>query len=168
MHLTLTGTLRLADALSQLHVLLPVLDESKHYWQGPDEVDKLLRSGEGWLATHPDRELITRRYPAKRLSRVRSTRLAELGDDLPVTTLRDAGAHRRCRDRPSGHARSASATMPCSQSCVDLGATSVIDLGCGRARSRPAGADAHVHPGRRQRRVTRSLQIAAKRCTSTR
>jgi len=33
---------RLADALNQLHVLLPVLDESKHYWQGPDEVDKLL------------------------------------------------------------------------------------------------------------------------------
>jgi len=43
--LRLAGVMRLADALNQLHVLLPVLDESKHYWQGPDEVDKLLRSG---------------------------------------------------------------------------------------------------------------------------
>ena len=43
--LVLSGTRRLADALNQLHVLMPVLDESKHYWQGPDEVDKLLRGG---------------------------------------------------------------------------------------------------------------------------
>ena len=53
--LTLTGDVRLADALNQLHVLLPVLDESKHYWQGDDEVDKLLRSGGDWLAGHPSR-----------------------------------------------------------------------------------------------------------------
>ncbi|MEJ7741242.1 MAG: hypothetical protein WKF73_01105 [Nocardioidaceae bacterium] len=45
--LRLTGTVRLADALNQLHVLLPVLDESKHYWQGPDEVDKLHALGRG-------------------------------------------------------------------------------------------------------------------------
>ena len=83
-HLRLTGTVRLADALNQLHVLLPVLDESKHYWQGPDEVDKLLRSGEGWLATHPDAELITRRYLGRGsgLTRVALARLAELGDDV--------------------------------------------------------------------------------------
>ena len=60
------GVVRLADALNQLHVLLPVLDESKHYWQGPDEVDKLMRSGEGWLAGHPEAELITRRYLGRR------------------------------------------------------------------------------------------------------
>ena len=58
--------MRLADALNQLHVLLPVLDESKHYWQGPDEVDKLLRSGGEWLAAHPERELVTRRYLGRR------------------------------------------------------------------------------------------------------
>jgi 3' terminal RNA ribose 2'-O-methyltransferase Hen1 len=43
-------------------VLLPVLDDDKHYWVGPEEVDKLLRRGGEWLATHPDRELIARRY----------------------------------------------------------------------------------------------------------
>ncbi|RQX24146.1 3' terminal RNA ribose 2'-O-methyltransferase Hen1, partial [Micromonospora chalcea] len=64
--LTLTGTLRLADALNHLYVLLPVLDDAKHYWVAPDEVDKLLRAGAGWLAGHPERALITRRYLAHR------------------------------------------------------------------------------------------------------
>jgi 3' terminal RNA ribose 2'-O-methyltransferase Hen1 len=62
--LTLTGDVRLADALNQLYVLLPVLDDAKHYWVSPDEVDKLLRAGTGWLAGHPAKDLITRRYLA--------------------------------------------------------------------------------------------------------
>lgn len=64
--LVLEGELRLADALRQLYVLLPVLDDAKHYWVAPDEVDKLLRAGEGWLATHPEQKLITSRYLARR------------------------------------------------------------------------------------------------------
>ncbi len=63
---TLTGRVRLADALSHLYVLLPVLDNAKHYWVGSDEVAKLVRRGEGWLASHPERELIVRRYLASR------------------------------------------------------------------------------------------------------
>src|SRR6478735_9540777 len=59
---TLTGDVRLADALRQLYVLLPVLDDGKHYWVGDDEIAKLERAGEGWLAQHPERDLITRRY----------------------------------------------------------------------------------------------------------
>src|SRR5882724_4351281 len=75
----LSGTLRLSDALSQLYVLLPVLDGSKHYWISAEEVDKLLRAGEAWLPVHPDRELITRRYLGRRPTLVRSAlaRLAE-------------------------------------------------------------------------------------------
>jgi 3' terminal RNA ribose 2'-O-methyltransferase Hen1 len=64
--LRLQGDLRLAEALNHLYVLLPVLDDAKHYWVGPDEVDKLVRAGEGWLGSHPDRELISRRYLAHR------------------------------------------------------------------------------------------------------
>ncbi len=52
--LVLEGELRLADALRQLYVLLPVLDDAKHYWISPDEVDKLMRAGDGWLAAHPE------------------------------------------------------------------------------------------------------------------
>jgi 3' terminal RNA ribose 2'-O-methyltransferase Hen1 len=60
--LILKGTARVRDLLEHLFALLPVLDDDKHYWVGEDEVDKLLRRGGDWLAAHPDRELIARRY----------------------------------------------------------------------------------------------------------
>lgn len=82
----LEGELRLADALRQLYVLLPVLDDAKHYWVAPDEVDKLLRAGEGWLAEHPEQGLITSRYLSRRwgltrqaMQRLELVRLAESG-----------------------------------------------------------------------------------------
>ncbi|MFD0688911.1 3' terminal RNA ribose 2'-O-methyltransferase Hen1 [Actinomadura fibrosa] len=86
--LTLTGTMRLSDALNQLYVLLPVLDDAKHYWLAPDEVDKLIRAGEGWLAAHPDRGAITRRYLANRRGLVRAAlgRLAD-ADGAPEDAL---------------------------------------------------------------------------------
>jgi 3' terminal RNA ribose 2'-O-methyltransferase Hen1 len=88
---TLTGELRLADALTHLYVLLPVLDGAKHYWVDADEVDKLLRAGGEWLAAHPERELITRRYLAHRGAYVRTAleRLAE-ADEVEVAALDNA------------------------------------------------------------------------------
>ncbi|UGQ13836.1 3' terminal RNA ribose 2'-O-methyltransferase Hen1 [Yinghuangia sp. ASG 101] len=78
--LRLTGTFRVSRALRHLYVLLPVLDDAKHYWVSPEEVDKLLRAGEGWLADHPERTLITRRYLSRRpgLTRTALERLAEV------------------------------------------------------------------------------------------
>jgi hypothetical protein len=94
--LVLEGELRLADALRQLYVLLPVLDDAKHYWVAPDEVDKLLRAGEGWLAEHPEHKLITSRYLARRwgltrqaMQRLELVRLAE-SDDLQVEAIDNA------------------------------------------------------------------------------
>jgi 3' terminal RNA ribose 2'-O-methyltransferase Hen1 len=59
---TLSSTCKLSDLLTHLYVLIPVLDDEKHYWVGDEEVEKLLRHGEGWLDRHPEREVITRRY----------------------------------------------------------------------------------------------------------
>ncbi|MEY9931879.1 2-polyprenyl-3-methyl-5-hydroxy-6-metoxy-1,4-benzoquinol methylase [Catenulispora sp. GP43] len=85
MKLTLTGTLRLSEALSHLFVLLAALDGAKHYWVANDEVDKLVRVGEGWLGTHPMRGMIARRYLARRQPLVREAlaRLAEVDDVEP-------------------------------------------------------------------------------------
>ena len=58
----LSATLPLKLLLSHLYVLVPVLDNDKHYWVSDDEVKKLMRHGEGWLAKHPEREAIARRY----------------------------------------------------------------------------------------------------------
>jgi 3' terminal RNA ribose 2'-O-methyltransferase Hen1 len=66
--ITISGVARVADLLTHLYVLIPVLDDEKHYWVGDDEVDKLLRRGAGWLATHPEREVIAQRYLKHRRS----------------------------------------------------------------------------------------------------
>ncbi|MDJ0573027.1 MAG: 3' terminal RNA ribose 2'-O-methyltransferase Hen1 [Pleurocapsa sp. MO_192.B19] len=68
---TLHNTLRLCDLLSHLYVLIPVLDDDKHYWVGEEEIDKLLRHGEGWLNNHPIKEQITKRYLKRRWSLAR-------------------------------------------------------------------------------------------------
>ena len=81
----LAGQVRLADALSHLYVLLPVLDDSKHYWVDDAEIDKLLRAGGDWLASHPERDLITHRYLAhqRKLAATAVARLAEVDDTEP-------------------------------------------------------------------------------------
>ncbi|QWS33465.1 3' terminal RNA ribose 2'-O-methyltransferase Hen1 [Curtobacterium aetherium] len=91
--LRLRGRVRLSDALRQLTVLLPVLDDAKHYWVGDDEVGTLLRRGEGWLAAHPLRGLITSRSLAHQRALVddATTRLLGL-DDGSATGAVPAGA----------------------------------------------------------------------------
>ncbi len=76
---TLRSRQRLQDLLTHLYVLIPVLDNDKHYWVGEDELEKLLRRGEGWLGAHPEREAITTRYlkHQRRLAREALARLAE-------------------------------------------------------------------------------------------
>src|ERR1700741_2182980 len=76
---TFKTTIRLSDLLTHFYVLIPVLDDDKHYWVGDAEGEKLLRHGEGWLREHPERELITNRYlkHQKRLAREALSRLVE-------------------------------------------------------------------------------------------
>ena len=78
--LRLKGTLCLRDLLRHLTVLLPVLDDDKHYWVDDAEVEKLLRRGEGWLAAHPEKELISFRY-LKRQRGLTRRALARLDDE---------------------------------------------------------------------------------------
>ena len=89
--LRLTGEVRLADALNHLYVLLPVLDDAKHYWVSTEEVDKLVRAGGDWLASHPEKELVTRRYLShqRKLTQSALARLAE-ADDIDPDELDNA------------------------------------------------------------------------------
>jgi 3' terminal RNA ribose 2'-O-methyltransferase Hen1 len=130
--LVLRGEMRLSDALRHLYVLLPVLDDAKHYWVSDDEVAKLLRAGEGWLPDHPERELITRRYLAHQRSMVdEATELlaaeARLGDldDIPA----NGGEAQREQSRTAPLApQRADAVLAALR---DIGARSVADVGCG-------------------------------------
>lgn len=154
--LTLDGELTVSAALNQLYVLLPVLDDSKHYWVAADEVDKLIRAGEGWLAAHPARARITRRYLANRRGLVR-TALARLADadDTPDDALErhpideeppaadptsaEPGA---AEAEPDVESKAAAPPVPLAerrvQAVLDVlraeQAASVIDLGCGSGK----------------------------------
>jgi 3' terminal RNA ribose 2'-O-methyltransferase Hen1 len=135
--LTLSGQLRLADALNQLYVLLPVLDDAKHYWVTPDEVDKLVRAGAGWLGGHPERDLITRRYLRHRRTLVSTAteRLAALDDVERVDDVDQL-------DEESGAGVPAPSRLSLADQRRDTvlavlrstGASTVVDLGCGEGK----------------------------------
>ncbi|GAA2786407.1 3' terminal RNA ribose 2'-O-methyltransferase Hen1 [Saccharopolyspora taberi] len=127
--LRLSGQLRVSEALSHLYVLLPVLDNAKHYWVTEEEIDKLLRAGDGWLAAHPERELISNRYLAHRKSYVRSalTQLAE-SDDTDADELDNALAP-AVADNPEPLAVQRRGSVLAALRAA--GARRVLDLGCG-------------------------------------
>ncbi|MDM8559469.1 3' terminal RNA ribose 2'-O-methyltransferase Hen1 [Candidatus Parabeggiatoa sp. HSG14] len=89
----LKATCRLQDLLAHIYVLVPVLDNEKHYWIGEEEVEKLLHHGKGWLAHHPDKELITKRYLKYQRSLARLALARLINDEEPdfevTETLRD-------------------------------------------------------------------------------
>jgi len=129
--LHLTGDLRLADALTHLYVLLPVLDSAKHYWVSRDEVDKLLRTAGVWLAGHPERDLITRRYLAhdRELVLTAVGRLAEADGALPEALDNAVPADSVADDQPMSLAALRRGTVLAA--LRSAGAATVLDLGCG-------------------------------------
>ncbi|MFD5145934.1 3' terminal RNA ribose 2'-O-methyltransferase Hen1 [Streptomyces sp. NPDC058401] len=137
--LVLEGELRLSDALRGLYVLLPVLDDSKHYWIASDEVDKLLRAGDGWLAEHPESELITSRYLARHkrltqdaLERLELVRLAE-ADGSEVEELDNAVDETSdTEDKPVPLAVLRREAILAALGAA--GAARVLDLGCGQGQ----------------------------------
>jgi len=126
----LSGTCRLRELLTHLYVLVPVLDTEKHYWIGDAEVDKLLRHGEGWLANHPEREVITRRY--LRFSPLVRRALAQLvEEDDPAFEEREEARgsdEKALEDRVRLRDHRIGAVMAVLR---ESGAHRVIDLGCG-------------------------------------
>ncbi|MGL6074554.1 MAG: 3' terminal RNA ribose 2'-O-methyltransferase Hen1 [Fimbriiglobus sp.] len=78
----LAKTTTLSELLSQLFVLIPVFDGRKHYYIAKDEIEKLLDKGAGWLAKHPLREEITRRYFARKGSLYKEA-MAKLQEEIP-------------------------------------------------------------------------------------
>ncbi|MFI6355704.1 3' terminal RNA ribose 2'-O-methyltransferase Hen1 [Streptomyces sp. NPDC050743] len=130
-------TLTLAEALRHLYVLLPVLDDAKHYWVSSDEVDKLLRAGEGWLPAHPEQKLITSRYLSRRwaltrqaMERLELVRLAE-ADDSEVEEIDNAvEAETEEEERPTPLAVQRREAILAA--LRDSGAARVLDLGCGQ------------------------------------
>ncbi len=130
----LTSKTRLRDLLAHLYVLLPVLDDNKHYWVGDDEVAKLLRFGEGWLSSHPQRDLISGRYLKHQRSLVDQAlvQLLDAGAADPSTTTTQRGQEEEQLEAPLrlGEQR----TQAVLATLRNIGVAKVLDLGCGEGR----------------------------------
>ena len=131
---TLRATVRLSSLLTHLYVLIPVLDDDKHYWVGDAEVEKLLRRGEGWLRDHPERELIANRYLKHRKHLAQEALSLLIGDDEPAadeiaeTHAREEEAIERPISLAEQRIGAVIAVLRSSR------ANRVLDLGCGEGR----------------------------------
>jgi len=125
----------LSELLTHLYVLIPVFDNRKHYFVGDDELEKLLAKGRGWLAGHPEKEEIARRYLKFQPSLYRQALDRLVVAEQPLEADGD--------DRPAGRAEEA-LERPLSLNEQRLGAVMaairaggarrVLDLGCGEGR----------------------------------
>jgi 3' terminal RNA ribose 2'-O-methyltransferase Hen1 len=132
--LRLHGTLRLADLLQHLYVLLPALDGDKHYYVGSDEVQKLLAKGGDWLAEHPQRDWILSNSLKRQRSLVREALgqlLTEPEEDVETNEReKDVGEQQLERGLSLNERRMAAVEDVLLRS----GAASVLDVGCGEGR----------------------------------
>lgn len=130
----LENTVRLQDLLSHLYVLIPVLDDDKHYYINDDEVEKLLRHGEGWLSSHPEQEAIAKRY-LKRQGRLVRTALAQLVEEDnpdPDSAEESHAIEEAAVEKPISLNQQRLETVLAI--LKETGAKRVLDLGCGEGR----------------------------------
>ncbi len=129
-------TTRLAELLTHLYVLIPVFDNQKHYFVGQDELEKLLVKGEGWLVSHPLRDVISRRYlkfqPSlyhEALSRLAESEEPAEDDDEAEPTI--PGSEAVLESPLSLNDQRVGTVLAALRAC---GASRVLDLGCGEGK----------------------------------
>jgi 3' terminal RNA ribose 2'-O-methyltransferase Hen1 len=131
---TLRATRRLHEFLTHLYVLIPVLDDQKHYWVGDDEVEKLLRHGEGWLDTHPARDVIVSRYLVHQRGLVRDAIARLTSEEEPD----EEDASQKKDEQEGSLERTISLNDRRLDAAIEAlkasGATRVLDLGCGEGK----------------------------------
>ncbi|MCP3869863.1 MAG: 3' terminal RNA ribose 2'-O-methyltransferase Hen1 [Gammaproteobacteria bacterium] len=130
----LTGSKKLRDLLVHLNVLIPVLDNGKHYWVGDDEVEKLLQRGEGWLSDHPLVNEITNRYLKNRRNLARRALEQIIPEENP-----DLEEDETEKDNHEDSLEKSISLNEVRLNTVrnvlrDSGAETVVDLGCGEGK----------------------------------
>lgn len=135
-NLTICGQVRLAELLNHIYVLIPVFDRQKHYYVTEDEIRKFLDHGEGWLAEHPYKEMIARRYFAARKNYARKALDILLADDPEAAGEAEGadGAESGAGEKEMRSPLNLRRMNAVKEAVLASGASSVIDLGCGEGR----------------------------------
>ena len=119
----------LKEVLAHLYVLIPVLDDEKHYYVGEEEIDKLMRRGAEWLAGHPLRDLVVERY-LKHQRILKQAALSRLLVEEAGEVENHAGEEALEAELSLNQQRLAAVFEELKAS----GARRVLDLGCGEGR----------------------------------
>lgn len=131
---SLQRTCRLQELLEHLYVLIPVLDDEKHYWVGTDEVEKLLRRAGDWLARHPFKEQIVDRYLRHRapLRRQALERLLEVDDETDEEESADGPSKEESLEEALS--LNDQRLQAVARTLKETGARRIVDLGCGEGK----------------------------------
>jgi len=130
----LSGEVRLQDLLTHIYVLVPVLDNEKHYWVGDDEVEKLLRHGSDWLPSHPEKEEITKRYLKYRRDLAKDALARLVDEESPDVDVADVvhNSEEEAVERTLNlNEQRLGAVVAALRS---VSAKRVLDLGCGEGK----------------------------------
>src|SRR5262249_33057635 len=124
-----------ASLVTQWSVLIPVFDSAKHYWKGEDELERLLAKGAGWLAGHPQKEEITRRYLKFRPSLFREALARLVQEEEPLATEDDEKPGDKIEDILEKPLSLNDQRLGCVMAARRASrAKRVLDLGCGEAK----------------------------------
>lgn len=128
----LENTCRLSDLLTHLYILMPVLDDEKHYWVGEAEIEKLLKRGEDWLADHPEQEAIARRY-LKHQRHLTHEALVQLREEDAQENDEATQAEKETEVEGQIGLNNIRLTTV-TETLKQAGAKRVLDLGCGEGK----------------------------------
>ena len=130
--LTVKGKVKLSDMLNHLYLLIPVFDKQKHYYTSKDELEKLVKHGEGWLEDHPAKNKILYRYFAakKGYAKKASDMLSE--EESVDEEEETAKVSEEILEK---HISLNTMRMETVKNAVlESGAEKVIDIGCGEGK----------------------------------
>ena len=122
------------DLLTHIYVLVPVLDNNKHYYVGEAELENLLSKGEGWLAKHPQREIIAKRYLKFRISLARQALARLTEEDDPGFKEDDSSTPDIEEDLEKNIGLNEQRLVAVLAAIKASDARRVLDLGCGEGR----------------------------------
>ncbi|HEY1187471.1 MAG TPA: 3' terminal RNA ribose 2'-O-methyltransferase Hen1 [Gemmata sp.] len=132
---TVRHTVTLSELLTHLYVLIPVFDSRKHYFVGEDELEKLLAKGEGWLARHPLKDEIARRYLRFQPSLYRMALSRLVVEEEPVEGEDETPETEKAEEKlETPLSLNEQRLMSVVAALRASGATRVLDLGCGEGK----------------------------------